>query len=136
MKFCSTEVKNRKSSERARLSPRQKRLPEGMRGTCVIGGALSCPTPTLLGHLRAHLHKFTYEVLLFLSSTQATPVYECMPVSIWSSMVSSSVSLGPQSLPVKSSFSVISLVKYILSSADVLRKCANSGKNLASVPWI
>lgn len=40
VKFCSTEVKIRKSSERARLSPRQKRLPEGVRGTCVIGGAL------------------------------------------------------------------------------------------------
>lgn len=32
VKFCSTEVKIRKSSERARLSPRQRHLPEGVRG--------------------------------------------------------------------------------------------------------
>lgn len=32
VKFCSTEVKIRKSSERARLSPRQRRLPEDVMG--------------------------------------------------------------------------------------------------------
>ena len=30
-KFCSREVKKRKSSERAKLSPRQRRFPAGVR---------------------------------------------------------------------------------------------------------
>lgn len=60
-----------------------------------------------------------------------TGFYLFPPLLSLSHTVTSPVSLGPQSWPVRSSLSF-----YMLSWANLLRKCANSGKNLASMPWV
>ena len=80
-KFCSREVKKRKSSERAKLSPRQRRFPAGVRERVSMEGdpwkTCGCPTSTVLKSVHAHLHRFAGKVLAILSLS-SVPTPECV----------------------------------------------------------
>ena len=78
-KFCSREVKKRKSSEQTKLSPRQRRFPAGVRERVSMEGdpwkTCGCPTSTVLKYVHTHLHRFAGKVLVILSlSSVPTPV--------------------------------------------------------------
>ena len=81
-KLCSREVKKRKSSERAKLSPRQRHFPVHVRERVSMEGdpwkTCGCPISTVLIYVYAHLHRFAGKVLaiLFLSSVPT-------PVCVW-----------------------------------------------------